>query len=171
MLELAQWGIQNVNDLQWLTPPPPGSVNQARELLRQLEATDEQGITGRGKEMLKLPTHPRIAHLLLEAKHDPLPALLTVATDVAALLEERDPLSKDAGADLWLRVDVLRKWRGGDRVNADRGVLERIERLATSWRQLFRVQKDNMGVPDHTDHGPSHRKNSAVIVLCKDLLG
>ena len=30
---------------------------------------------------------------------------------------------------------------------------------------------DAMGVPDHTDHGPSHRKNSAVIVLCKDLLG
>ena len=30
---------------------------------------------------------------------------------------------------------------------------------------------DAIGVPDHTDHGPSHRKNSAVIVLCKDLLG
>ena len=28
-----------------------------------------------------------------------------------------------------------------------------------------------IGVPDHTDHGPSHRKNSAVIVLCKNLLG
>ena len=150
MLELAQWGIQNVNDLQWLTPPPPGSVNQAKELLRQLDATNEQGITARGKEMLKLPTHPRIAHLLLEAKHDDTRGLLAVATDVAALLEERDPLSKDAGADLWLRVDVLRKWRGGDRVNADRGVLERIERLATSWRQLFRVQQDNAAVQDHT---------------------
>jgi ATP-dependent helicase HrpB len=151
MLELAQWGIQNVNDLQWLTPPPPGSVNQAKELLQQLDAIDEQGITARGKEMLKLPTHPRIAHLLLEARQDHQSSgLLPVATDVAALLEERDPLSKEAGADLWLRVDVLRKWRGGDRVNADRGVLERIERLATSWRQLFRVQKDNAAVEDHT---------------------
>jgi len=150
MLELAQWGIHNVNDLQWLTPPPPGSVNQAKELLQQLDATDQQGITARGKEMLKLPTHPRIAHLLLEAKYDKSPGLLTVATDVAALLEERDPLQKEAGADLWLRVDVLRKWRGGNRVNADRGVLERIERLATSWRQLFRVQQDNASVQDHT---------------------
>src|SRR6185295_19077608 len=30
---------------------------------------------------------------------------------------------------------------------------------------------DAIGVPDHTDHGPRHRKNSAVIVLCKDLPG
>jgi hypothetical protein len=30
---------------------------------------------------------------------------------------------------------------------------------------------DAMGVPDHTDHGPSHRENSAFIVLRKDLLG
>jgi hypothetical protein len=30
---------------------------------------------------------------------------------------------------------------------------------------------DAMGVPDHPDHGPSHRQTSAVIVLCKDLLG
>ena len=30
---------------------------------------------------------------------------------------------------------------------------------------------DAMGVPDHTDHGPSHRRNSAVIVLCKNLPG
>ena len=29
---------------------------------------------------------------------------------------------------------------------------------------------DAMGVPDHTDHGPSHRKYSAVIVLRKRIL-
>jgi ATP-dependent helicase HrpB len=149
MLELAQWGIHNVNDLQWLTTPPPGSVNQGRELLRELDAIDGQGITTRGKEMLKLPTHPRIAHLLLEAKHDKDTSLLTVAADVAALLEERDPLSKEAGADLSLRVEVLRKWRAGERVNAERGTLERIERLALSWRQLFKVQQENSAVSDH----------------------
>lgn len=149
MLELAQWGIQQVNDLQWLTLPPPGSVSQARELLRQLDATDAQGITPRGKEMLRLPTHPRIAHLLLEAKQTGQPRLLAAATDIAALLEERDPLSKEAGADLSLRVEALRKWRGGDRVNAERGVLERIDRLAASWRNMFRIQQDNTAVAEH----------------------
>ena len=35
------------------------------------------------------------------------------------------------------------------------------------WETIF----DAMGIPDHTDHGPSHRLNSAFIVLRKDLLG
>ena len=30
---------------------------------------------------------------------------------------------------------------------------------------------DAMGVRDHPDHGPPHRRNSAVIVLCKNLPG
>jgi hypothetical protein len=35
------------------------------------------------------------------------------------------------------------------------------------WETIF----DAMRIPDHTDHGPSHRLNSAFIVLRKDLLG
>ena len=150
MLELGQWGIRNVNELRWLTSPPSGSVNQAKELLTQLEAINDQGITPRGKEMLKLPTHPRIAHMLLEAKREEERKLITVAADVAALLEERDPLSRDSGVDLSLRVDVLRKWRSGDRVNADRNSMERIERLATSWRKIFKVEVDNTGVSEYS---------------------
>jgi len=40
----------------------------------------------------------------------------TLAADIAALMEERDPLPKEAGADLSLRVEALRKWRSGERV-------------------------------------------------------
>lgn len=152
MLELAQWGVKDVRELTWITMPPTGAVSQATELLTQLGALDERGITSRGKAMLRLPTHPRIAHLLLEAsdvegdvggkntKTNPLAAL---AADLAALLEERDPLAKETGADLALRVEALRKWRHGDRVYADRGVLERINKLATNWRRLLRVDEDN----------------------------
>jgi ATP-dependent helicase HrpB len=66
-----------------------------------------------------------------------------LACDVAALLEERDPLSKEAGSDLSLRIEILRKWRSGERVNADRRVLERIERLAISWRKTLNADVDN----------------------------
>ncbi|HEY9046563.1 MAG TPA: ATP-dependent helicase HrpB, partial [Ohtaekwangia sp.] len=62
MLELGQWGVNDIRELTWVTIPPAGSVNQAKELLQQLNAIDEGRITQRGKEMLKLPTHPRIAH-------------------------------------------------------------------------------------------------------------
>jgi ATP-dependent helicase HrpB len=149
MLELSQWGIRQVNELLWLTPPVAGSVNQAKDLLQQLDAIDHRGVTSRGKEMLKLPTHPRIAHMLLEALDEKGNNLVTVATDVAALLEERDPLAKETGADLSIRVNTLRKWRNGERVNADRNSLDRIERLALSWRKIFKVKEDNTTVSEY----------------------
>lgn len=178
VLELANWGVTNLNELTWITPPPPGAVAQARELLHNLEALDENKITLRGKEMLKLPTHPRIAHMLLswqdskvhlssrpraaiqkseahigipeQVRHDARNGvgLLCLATDLASLLEERDPLPKESGADLSLRLEVLRKWRAGERVNADRNVLERIERIAANWRRIFKLNVDNSIPPD-----------------------
>jgi ATP-dependent helicase HrpB len=146
MLELFQWGIRNVNELNWITTPPPGAVSQATELLEQLDAIDDNTITSRGKEMLKLPTHPRIAHMLLVAKRIGNDVLATAA-DVAALLEERDPM-RDGGADLSLRIDMLRKHRAGERTQADRNALDRIERLSIAWRKLFSVKPSMSVVPD-----------------------
>ncbi len=141
ILELANWGIQNLNELTWITSPPEGAVKQARELLHTLEALENNKITARGKEMLKLPTHPRIAHMLLSPLT--LRGEVTLATDIAAIIEERDLLPKEAGADLSLRVEVLRKWRSGERISADRNVLGRIERMAASWRKIFKLNVDN----------------------------
>jgi ATP-dependent helicase HrpB len=147
MLELSQWGIKEVHELSWITPPPSGAASQARELLQQLEALDENGlITARGKEMLRLPTHPRIAHLLLQYASQK--NLQSLATDVAALLEERDPLPRESGADLVLRMEALRKWRKGEKVFAERGVLDRMERLAANWRRMLKVETDNTTPPD-----------------------
>ncbi len=66
MLELFNWGTE-ARELNWITPPPAGAINQAIELLRELGATEKNKITTHGKEMLRLPTHPRIAHMLLRA--------------------------------------------------------------------------------------------------------
>jgi ATP-dependent helicase HrpB len=158
VLELANWGVHNLNELTWITPPPPGAISQARELLHDLEALHENKITVRGKEMLKLPTHPRIAHMLLAAhKSETVPlspggGFRGEATDLASLLEERDPLPKEAGADLSLRIEVLRKWRAGQRVNADYNVLERIERIAANWRRIFKLNVDN-AIPTDSEVG------------------
>lgn len=141
VLELAQWGVHDVNDLTWVTLPPAAAVAQARDLLIQLDALNEKGITPRGKEMVALPCHPRIAHMLIEARHEG-GKTVALACDVAALLEERDPL-RDAGADLSLRVEVLRRYRSGERVNGERSVLDRVERLASSWRRIMKVDEDN----------------------------
>ncbi len=145
LLELYQFGIKDFRELTWVTLPPEGAANQARVLLEQLEAIKDNNITSKGREMLKLPTHPRIAHMLLEAKAG---LQLALATDVAALLEERDPLSREAGTDIGLRISALRKWRAGERVIADRNALERIEKLAQQWRRVFKIEADNSTVDD-----------------------
>jgi ATP-dependent helicase HrpB len=140
MLELAEWGVNDFKKLAWLTPPPAGAVNQAKDLLTQLDALQENRITTKGKKMLNLPAHPRVAHMLLEGEED---GNIALATDIAALLDERDPLPREAGANLALRVETLRKWRRKDYVHADNNVLERIERAAASWRKNFKVNADN----------------------------
>lgn len=147
MLELSQWGIKNIEELSWLTMPPSGAQTQAKELLHALDALKDNHITARGKKMLQLPTHPRLAHMLMEAiefqKNKKGSSYIALACDLAALLEERDPLPKEAGTDLSLRIELLRKYRSGERVNAERSVLDRIERLSLSWRKLLNTEADN----------------------------
>jgi len=147
MLELFNWG-SDINELKWITPPPSGNVSQATSLLTQLGAIVENRITVRGKEMVKLPLHPRLAHLLLSAEK---PQEKALATDLAAILEERDPLQKEIGADISLRIELLRKWRSGERVG-DRNNLERIEKGAASYRKILKVETDNSTFAD-TDVG------------------
>lgn len=146
LLELYNWGVHNPGDLFWMTPPPPGSLGQALELLTSLEAVEDHRITAKGRAMAVLPNHPRITHMLLEAKENP--RLTALATDLVAVLEERDPLGKENGADLALRIDVLRKWRQGERVAGDRHVWQRIEQVASQWRSLLRTAPDSQSAND-----------------------
>ncbi len=68
VLELANWGIQQVDELQWLDTPPASAVTQATTLLQQLNALDsDRKITPHGRDMLKLGCHPRLAHMMLSA--------------------------------------------------------------------------------------------------------
>lgn len=145
IIELAQWGINDIQSLAWLNVPPTGAVNQAKELLHELGALKDSKITVHGKELLRFPTHPRIAHLLREGQ---LAGLTALATDIAAVLEERDPLPKESGANITLRIEVLRKWRNKEYVSADKNILERIERLASQWRKYFSVAVDNTAPVD-----------------------
>src|SRR5690606_27311034 len=87
VLELAAWGISDVNSLTWITAPPIGVVSHANDLLTGLGALEIGRVTQHGKAMAELPSHPRIAHMLVS--HTQSKAL---AVDVSAMLEERDPL-------------------------------------------------------------------------------
>ncbi|MGQ1786970.1 MULTISPECIES: ATP-dependent helicase HrpB [unclassified Saccharicrinis] len=140
VLDLAAWGISDPNELIWLTPPPKGAILQATDLLHQLDALENGRITKHGEKINSLPCHPRIAHMLLMAKEE---GFADVATDLAAILEERDPLDKESGVDINLRVEALRKSRKGIISNR---ILSRIEKIAAQYRKLLNIEVDNNSV-------------------------
>ncbi len=138
MLDIAAWGESRVEELQWLTPPPTAHVVQGVRLLQQLDALDEKGrITSHGKALAKLPCHPRIAQMLVLA-HDRQQKAL--ASDIAALLEEKDPLANEnVGAELSLRLEALNDAREGRR----RGkIWERIIRTSDQYRRLAQMHAE-----------------------------
>jgi ATP-dependent helicase HrpB len=140
VLDMAEWGIIDIQQLTWLTPPPKGALAQASAMLHDLNALENGRITPHGKKMHRLPCHPRIAHLLLMAQEND---NLALATDLAAILEERDPLPKDAGIDINLRIDALRRQR--KRKGLQR-TMQRIEKIAASYRAMFHIEEDNSAV-------------------------
>lgn len=140
VLDMAVWGVTDIAKMTWLTPPPKGALNQATELLHSLDALNDGRITDYGRRMQKLPCHPRIAHMLICAEES---GLLPLATDIAAILEERDPLPRESGIDINLRIEALRRYR--NQKNDNRG-FDRIEKIAASYRAMFNIKAENGAV-------------------------
>ncbi len=143
-LEVAAWGS---GDLQWLTAPPIGALMQAKTLLEDLNATAQGAITAHGRAMHALGTHPRLAHLLINGHRL---GFGNLASDLAALLEERDPLPRDSGVDAELRLNALNAWRAKQGSSgADMTVLKRLDQLAASYRAKL-PNASSRQVPAHT---------------------
>jgi ATP-dependent helicase HrpB len=137
LLSIAAWG-GTAEELPWLSAPPPAHLRQARSLLQALGAVDAAGaITSSGRKMAALPCHPRIAHMLIEAKTAEQKAL---AADIAALLEEKDPISDSTSTDLSERISALRKAR---RDHREGRIWGRIARIAEQYRAMIRCPEDN----------------------------
>ena len=136
-LDLANWGIENPMDLEWLSIPSEFSYNKAVDALKQIEAIENNKITEHGKALNRIPCHPRIAHMLIKANDE---GLLSLATDLAAVLEERDPLPKEAGIDINLRIEALRRQRSEKLKGRN---FNKIIKVAESYRRIFKNEEDN----------------------------
>ncbi|WP_111669758.1 ATP-dependent helicase HrpB [Algoriphagus litoralis] len=137
VLDMKAWGKQDIRSMTWLTPPPAGTLALAEKTLESLDAIIDGNLTEHGKEIHQVPCHPRIAHMLIFAKRM---NQLGLATDIAAVLEERDPLPQDSGVDLNLRIEALRRFRSRG-VNMAR--IKKIEKVAAQYRRMFSVQPEN----------------------------
>lgn len=144
VLDIAAYGESDVMNLPWLTLPPKGHVARAVQLLKLLGALDKEGaITHEGRRMASLACHPRIARMILSAANQKQTAL---ACDIAAVLEEKDPLSEEEnGGSLPLRIDLMREARR-------RGVPGRWARqlrIAQDYAQMAKVVLDADRVDSH----------------------
>jgi len=99
VMELALWGVSDPSKMRFLTPPPEGAFKAAQELLGALGALKGGQITTHGKALARLPLHPRLGQMVLNAGGHR-------AALLAALLEAKDPL-QGAPVDLSLRIDAL----------------------------------------------------------------
>lgn len=146
ILDIAAWGGSDPASLPWITPPPAGHIAEARRLLKMLGALDDNGvITPHGRRMAALPCHPRIANMLVCATDGPLRAL---AADIAAILEDKDPINDENDADINTRIALLRERRQ----RKESGNWRRIISIAAQYRRMVRCAEDNSTV-DSEDTG------------------
>ncbi|MDQ2666549.1 MAG: ATP-dependent helicase HrpB, partial [Gemmatimonadota bacterium] len=145
-LDLAAAGIRDPADLRWLDAPPLPALAHARTLLRQLDALDEEvRITPHGRAMARLGLHPRLSHMVLVAQERGMGATACV---VAALVEERDVLAREAAArdrDLRTRVAIVLERSVASEV--DRDALRRVRDRSLVLRQLIGVARDEQADP------------------------
>jgi ATP-dependent RNA helicase HrpB len=127
VLDLAQWGVTDPDQLTFLDPPPRPALTEAKALLRELGALDADGrITDEGKALNRLPLPPRLARMVVDAAHEGAGQL---AADIAVIVTERG-LGGDA-IDLTHRLDGLRRDRSR-RAEDARAMARRWAELATS---------------------------------------
>lgn len=156
-LDTAAWQAVMGTDpaaLPFPDAPPNGAFEAGRSLLQALGALDDDArITPGGARMAALGAHPRLAAMMLAARTPPERAL---AADLAAMLEERDPLRPrragtgrgappSAPVDIRLRLDLL---AGADHPDADRAALSRIRHAARQYRRRLGLARDIMAEGD-----------------------
>jgi ATP-dependent helicase HrpB len=136
VLACAAWG-ERPEDLPFPDSPPAGALKAARALLIDLGALDGDKLTPAGRAMSRLRATPRLAAMMHAAAT---PEQKALAADLAAILEERDPLARNSSppADVFIRLEAL-----AGKAEADRGAIARI-------RQAAQIYRGRLGIPKNT---------------------
>lgn len=101
LLDILSWG-GDPRSFDWFESPGPDALSAGLELLQALGAIDDGCLTNIGRGMSRLPVHPRLARILLEARGSPDAAL------ACAILSDRQflPLHPAAtSSDLLSSID------------------------------------------------------------------
>ncbi|TCI04770.1 ATP-dependent helicase HrpB [Corallincola luteus] len=134
VLELAQWGVHEPEQLHWLQLPSASLWRSAVTRLQGFGALDAVGkLTAHGRALSQLGTTPEFAQLLLWAiKNSALSGVQATAVALVALLEERLPKQPFAD-DLPRWLDWI-KAKGAPHQELRSRILTRSSQL---WQQLL----------------------------------
>lgn len=144
LLELSAWGVTDPLQLGWLDAPPAAAQDAARRLLTELDLFDDCGrITASGRDVVRMPLHPRLGRLLLRSRELGCPAL---GCRIAALLSERDLFrtgggARSSGSDIADRLGALQAWRASGRIvhGTDPAAVKNVERVCRQLERLMSV--------------------------------
>ena len=143
ILELAGWGINQPENFAWFEAPEIAKTNAAQNLLFQLRAIDESGgITESGKSFLKLPVHPRLACMLLNAKKLGIGKL---ASRAAAIISEKDFIvspaitsqEKSFNTDIFARLDILERKNEAQPDAVDKRQVKHVLKVSQQLEQML----------------------------------
>lgn len=125
-LTLARWGNPDGQNLNWITPPAQFDLQRAKDFLIQINAIDKNQITDLGRELLKIPTHPRLANILIYARTIDSVAL---AMDSIPFIEEKDPLMSHPELSLGYRIQMLRRNRKSGQLGYFKAIQKSVEHI------------------------------------------
>jgi ATP-dependent helicase HrpA len=94
ILRMKALGLPEITEFPFIDPPNPKAISEGYRALREVGALDhEKGLTDIGRELAKLPVDPRMARMLIEAKHERCESEVTI---IVAGLESSDPRERPA---------------------------------------------------------------------------
>jgi ATP-dependent helicase HrpB len=175
-LQLLAWGERDLEAFPWLEAPASERLALARALLEGLGALADGSLTAAGRAMARLPVHPRLGRLLLEAHALGAPregALL------AALLAERDPFPGAEGDVPPLFSDTLARLESLAALAAGRGATATpwgrprrgaAEHLLAAARQLERLVAGALGPSPSRRSGLDEALTRALLAAFPDRL-
>ena len=121
-LDILAWG-GDPTSFAFFEAPPPAAVDRALTLLGRLGAVDaDRKLTSLGRDLARLPLHPRLARILVAAHG------ATTAARACALLSERHVVPPRHGATA---CDLL------SAVDDERSVPEHVIRIARDLQKLW----------------------------------
>jgi ATP-dependent helicase HrpB len=141
VLDLQAWGKPDPRTFGWFEAPPEGSLVSAEKLLAMLGALSDAKLTAIGKQLLRLPVHPRIGRLLIAAAKA---GFGDQGADLAALLSEKSLP------------------RLGEHVHADSDLLIRLNRHAP--RQVAQARNELRRLARRISDLPQKRASDEMLL-------